>query len=302
MSRLSPYAPHRSLVTSTREEADVPRLVIGIVAVEFVFATAIELVDAILASVPQSITNGYYKGDTAVGLLAQLLSYGFLALAVVLVAKIINQRSASSLIGNVFGALHMGRGTLFACLAVFAAIELLPPYYSLEGANSTGFGRWLLVLPFTAAALTVQTASEEIFYRGYIQQQIAARFHAPLVWLVCPNLLFAAAHWNNTAGFNDAMSYVIWAFFFGLAASDLTARTGNLGAAIGFHLANNLYAFTLYSELGREDSGLALYLFPASESLLPPSATQSPILTLGLLTELMVLLVLWLSARVAVRR
>lgn len=296
------YLPHQRLVTSARETADLPRLVIGYIAIEFVFSSALQIIDSALLSLPKSFSEGFYQGNTTAGLLAQLLSFGLLAAAVFLVGKVLNQRAPSQIIGPKPELLRGLKLSLIACLVVFAGIELLPPYWSLDGAVNTGFGRWLLLLPLTLIALTVQTASEEIFYRGYIQQQVAARFASPLVWLIVPNLLFALAHWNNGTGFNDATAYVIWAFFFGLAASDLTARTGTLGPAIGFHLANNIYAFVFFAEQGSGDSGLSLYLFPAALDLLPPSASEGPILSLTLATEMLSLLLMWLAVRVVLRR
>ena len=105
---------------------------------------------------------------------------------------------------------------------------------------------------------------------------------------------------------------MIWAFFFGLAAADLTARSGTLGPAIGFHLVNNALAFLLYGEAGGVDSGLALFLFPAEPpvDLMPPLPEMPsdhvmvppPLLNPDFLLELAGIGLLWIGARIAIRR
>ena len=80
-----------------------------------------------------------------------------------------------------------------------------------------------------------------------------------------PSLLFGAAHYLNGFGPADAVLYALWATLLGLACADLTARTGNIGAAIGLHLSNNLFAFLIVGEKGTPSSGLVLFLYPATD-------------------------------------
>jgi membrane protease YdiL (CAAX protease family) len=160
---------------------------------------------------------------------------------------------------------------------------------------------WLITLPLALLALTVQSGAEELFYRGYIQQQVAARYGSTLVWMLVPNVMFALAHWEPGDFTTPGLQYLIWAFFFGLAASDLTARTGTVGAAVGFHLANNAYAFLVFAEFAAPDSGLALVLFPqgALGAVLPISG---PLLSAPFVAELAGVGLMWLAVRLALRR
>ncbi|SEQ15545.1 CPBP family intramembrane glutamic endopeptidase [Thalassovita taeanensis] len=296
------YLPHRAFISPALPTADLPRLIIGVVAIELIYGLCLDVIAIGLTALPTDLSNSYYYGTTPAGLLAQLLSFGFLAGAIAFVARFLNRRTFRSLIGAIGPAVHQFRVTLVVCLTLFAAIELLPPYWSTAGAEPRSPVLWLMLLPLSFVALTVQTAAEELLYRGYVQQQLAARFNTPWIWLTLPNLLFATAHWDSTAAMSDAVQYMVWAFCFGLAASDLTARTGTLGAAVGFHLANNLYAFLFFGEAGSPDSGLALLLFPPEEPLLIPIAGDAPILSLSLLVELSIVALMWLVARVALRR
>lgn len=296
------YRPHSDFIATARLTPELPRLIFGVIAIELLYGLGLDVINAVLASFPPQIADAYYYGTTAAGLLAQLFSFALLGGAVILVARYLNFRPPMSLVGPVEPAKEGFMLALFAGLGTFLLIEILPPYWSTAGADTLGVGRWLLLLPFALAGLTVQVAAEELLYRGYIQQQLAARFASPWIWLIGPNILFAAAHWESGTDPVDAMEYVTWAFFFGLVASDLTARTGSLGAAVGFHLANNVYAFLFFSERGAPDSGLALFLFPPSTDLLPPSVTAEPFPSLGLVVELGTLLVMWLATRMVLRR
>jgi DNA-directed RNA polymerase subunit RPC12/RpoP len=37
----------------------------------------------------------------------------------------------------------------------------------------------------------IQTGAEEVLFRGYLQQQLAARFASPIAWMVLPSAIFA---------------------------------------------------------------------------------------------------------------
>jgi hypothetical protein len=193
---------------------------------------------------------------------------------------------------------------LIAVALVFLASEMLPPYWSSDTfAHMRNPLVWLALAPLALAALLVQTGAEELFYRGYVQQQVAARFDNPWVWLTLPNVLFALAHWDMEGAFVQNAQYVLWAFCFGLAASDLTARTGAIGAAVGFHLVNNVYAFAFFAPLEGPDSGLALFLFaPMGEDALFDSLAETPLVSGPYLAELLMVGLMWLAARVAIRR
>ena len=83
----------------------------------------------------------------------------------------------------------------------------------------------------------------------------------PVVWLLLPSILFGAAHLPNGETLTDGALWAVWAGFLGLACADLTARTGSIGAAVGLHLANNLFAMVVIAEPGMPGSGVALWLF-----------------------------------------
>lgn len=295
------YQPHRDFAAPARPTAQMPRLVLGVILIEGFNSGMRWLFDATLDALPQISAQAVWYGSTRTGLLLQLFSFAFLALGVVLVTRRVHHRGFASLIGPWLPALRDFRIALVAVVVLFAMIEALPPYWDAGSvAQMRSVPLWLLTLPLALLALTVQTGAEELFYRGYIQQQIAARYDKALIWMLIPNIMFALAHWEPGDFSVSGLQYLIWAFFFGLAASDLTARTGNLGAAIGFHLANNAYAFLFFAEFAAPDSGLALILFP--QGLLSGQITTGPLLSTPYLIELAGIGLMWLAVRVTLRR
>ncbi len=106
---------------------------------------------------------------------------------------------------------------------------------------------WIWALPVMAAILLAQTSAEELMFRGYLPQALATRFRSPLVWAVLPALLFAVLHWQPASG-PLLLAIIIGAIaVFAAAATVLTVVTGNLGAAMGMHFANNVFAFLVMS-------------------------------------------------------
>ncbi len=310
-----PYDPHWRFVLPARARSEPKLLVIGILLVEVMYLASLYLMEPFLQLVPLASPAEVAGGTSPRGLLIQLFSFVALGLAVVLISRRLHGRGLASLIGQPGLALQqMLQVTLLLSIATLA-IEFIPPDIELLSlAQMRPLGPWLALLPLALAALLIQTGAEELFYRGYIQQQLAARFDQPWVWLVLPSLLFASAHYAPELPPVEAAHYMIWAFVFGLAAADLTARSGTLGPAIGFHLVNNALAFLLFGEAGGMDSGLALFLFPSdpSQSLAPLPTMPHPLpsedsdaiglFDPGFLIELLGIGMLWAGARIAIRR
>lgn len=310
MARLA-YAAHARFVDPARATSDPRLLLIGVLVVETLYLASVYLMAPFLTLVPLAPAAEVAGGTTPRGLLIQLCSFITLGLAVVLVSRRLHGRGFVSLIGPLDEAWrHLLRVTLVLGVLVLI-VEFVPP--DLELMNYVEMRpMWLALLPLSLLALLIQTGAEELFYRGYVQQQLAARFERPWVWLVLPSVLFALAHWSPNLPPVDALHYLIWAFFFGLAAADLTARSGTLGPAIGFHLVNNALAFLLFGEAGGVDSGLALFLFPAEPphdlvTTLPEVPQDdmfapTPLFDPGFLVELAGIGMLWIGARIAIRR
>ena len=148
-------------------------------------------------------------------------------------------------------------------------------------------------MPLSLGAVLVQTGCEELLFRGYIQQSLAARFKSPLIWMLLPSILFGLAHYQPETAGDNAWLIVLWAAVFGLINADLTARSGTLGPAIALHMTTNAVAVLLIS-VHDQMSGLSLATIPV--------ATDSAELRNWLAIDFAFMLVGWLAARLAIRR
>ncbi|MFQ5623900.1 MAG: lysostaphin resistance A-like protein [Paracoccaceae bacterium] len=172
--------------------------------------------------------------------------------------RLVHRRRLSSLIGPSRRILWRhylcGLGVVAALAALTGGLSALsqPPKPHLE------FRTWLSWLPAAAILLAVQTATEELFFRGYLMQQLAARFRSRWLWWVLPSLLFGAMHYNPSTFGSNAWLVVASAAILGLILADVATRTGNLSASMGMHFANNFTAVALVGLPGQL-SGLSLY-------------------------------------------
>ena len=136
-----------------------------------------------------------------------------------------------------------------------------------------------------------QAAAEEYAFRGWLTQNIGAYFARPLVAVVVPAIVaaaaFAAAH-----GSPDPVVLADLAAF-SLTASFLTWRTGGLEAAIVLHTVNNVGIGIIGNAVGGFE-----------ESFVGADTRGAP-LTLGvslLMYGIAIALVLWQARRSAVDR
>ena len=90
-----------------------------------------------------------------------------------------------------------------------------------------------------------------------MQQQLAARFSSPIIWMVLPSAFFAGLHYQPEIMGDNTWLVMGAVFVFALLAADLTAVTGNIGAAWAMHFVNNALAILLVATEGPL-SGLAL--------------------------------------------
>lgn len=299
-----PYAKHSAFVAPARLKAGMGLLVFSYFAIEFGYRISLDLLDSLLRDISPDLAGQFYQGSSPLSLAAQLMSFGFLALCVVLAVRFLHKRSPLTLIGPLRPAVQDFWAVLVPVTLLLVGLELIPPWWSSDALERTrSLGPWLALFPFALSAIFIQIGAEELLYRGYLQQQLAAVFTHPAVWLILTNAAFGLAHWQTGGGGAASVQYVIWAFFFGLAASDLTARAGNLGPALALHLANNAFAFLLYAEEGGFSSGFAFFLFPPQSMGTAFTGTgPATYFSWQLAIEIFILALLWLAARIGLRR
>lgn len=260
------YQSYRPLVDPARRSAAPWRLLLGMVLTTALFL-ALSVGYGWLCTrflPPQTWGEdgrGIEEATTAGGALVNLYAFGMLTLALAAILPLVHKRSLASLIGAGGLATQQAGRVILYMMGVYVAASLVQMLDPVPLERSLTVARWLPILPLTLLGLIIQTSAEELVFRGYLQSQLAARFRHPAVWMVIPSVIFGMLHYQPGVMGDASWLIVIWAVLFGLAAADLTARSGTLGPAIALHLVNNFSAIALVAPAGYFD-GLALATYP----------------------------------------
>lgn len=246
------------------------RIVIGTILIAvFYVAFSIAAVIAILMgsgaftrrTAARELVEAYFMTPQALTIL--MGSFVGLVLGVALVVRVLHKRKTSSVLGpgGRFSWANFGRSGLviLALTAIGFGIAVLSGFRPER--SSITVAEWLIRLVPFGLLIFLQTAAEELTFRGYLLQSLAARYRSWLVWAVIPAVLFSLLHWNpglnawgNLAGMFDVAC-------FATVATLLVYRTGDLGAAMGLHFANNAFVILIASQQ-KLLSGAALFAGP----------------------------------------
>ncbi|ARE40304.1 CAAX amino terminal protease family protein [Rhodovulum sp. P5] len=227
--------------------------------------------------------RGLATPDTASRTLFVLASFLGLGLAVLIATPALHYRAPGTLFGPARDTFR-GFGTALAVLIpVYGVLFVIGLLLSPVEAN-LDFGLWLRLLPVALVLVLVQTGSEELLFRGYLQQQLAARFAARAIWMGLPALVFAALHFNPAAGTN-AWFILLGVLVYALAAADLTEKSGSLGLAMGWHFVNNCNALLVVS-VKDTITGLSLFVTPFD-------MTDTHMVPLSLGLDVLTIVIMW---------
>ncbi|WP_425657370.1 CPBP family intramembrane glutamic endopeptidase [Roseobacter sp. EG26] len=299
MFRRTDYRAHRRLVDPAREKAQLWRLIMGLILASGVYLICNQTMYRTLFTWQgknvEAFARSLAAGTTPIAMYLTLLSFGFMILGVAIALRVVHNRGLPAALGD--GQLFRQQmvSVLVLLILINIAIWVLPPWdLGAPLVPNMNLSLWAVLLPFSLVAVFIQVSAEEILFRGYIQQQLAARFNSPLIWMLMPAGLFGLGHYlPDTAGPN-ALPIALWAMIFGIMMADLTARAGTLAPAIAVHFINNVTAILIVS-LPDELSGLSLYLSPFSLDDTETVRAWLPV-------EFGFMIVSWLGARLAIRR
>lgn len=252
-------------------------LVVGLVAVH----SGLIPRDAMASVMGQSdVALSYLDVVMATGVL--FATFGGLWFGVWAAVRLLSKRSFVSVISHDrrarFGQFAVGMGLAGGYLA--AGMVLSSFSGSTPQRSNLPIETWLLSLAPLAVLIFLQSAGEELFFRGYLTQQLAARLRHPLVWGLLPSLAFGMAHAGNGGGdFMFGAYYVVAATMLGLVMTATVWRTGGLSAAMGFHFVNNIGALLVVSVAGSSPP-VSLFLISLPDAL---GSAPTDLLMLGLL-------------------
>lgn len=291
------YTAHAELVAPAQGRRELWRLLLGLIVVVLVYAAGIAIIFGVLIAVSGMEGANVWMGrmataETPTATLLVLSTFIGMAVGPMLAARLVHRRAMATLFGPRARLLRHFTIAAAICAVLNALTALIPS--SVSPTANLDLALWASFLPLALVGILVQTGAEELLFRGYIQSQLAARFSTPLVWMILPSALFAVLHFQPAVMGENAWLVVAAVFLFALCAADLTARTGTIGAAWGFHFANNAVAI-LFLALEGPLSGLALYTVPIGSI---PAQDLRPMLLSGMV----VTVIIWLAIRFAVGR
>ncbi len=286
-----------ALIAPARQYPQIWRILVGLLLIVFIYFATIGLIfwAGFAYATPfkfLSWANAVFRAETPVPTLIVLFTFSGMALGAILAAPALHFRSPGSLFGPL-GETLRGFTTAFITVSIIGAAAVAASLYFDPPLANLPFNDWLKYLPMALPLLLLQTSAEELVFRGYLQQQLAARFKARFVWMVIPSLLFAALHYSPELQSNTWLVLGV-TFTFALISADLVEKTGSIGPSIGFHFANNIMALLVISLKGPL-SGLSLFKSPYG-----PADTD--ILPYILMVNFLVLLIIWRILRFLLAR
>ncbi len=241
---------------------------------------------------PLAAAAGFASPTKPIQMFVLLATFSGMAIGTWLVARFLHKRRFHTLLGPRARVLPDFLKTAVTTGFIYS-LTVAIWFVLYDAVPNLTFGIWLVLLPIGVIGLLIQTLSEELIFRGYLQQQLAARFSSALIWMLVPSILFGLAHYDPDTSGKNLWLILLATGLFGFIAADLTARTGSLGAAWGLHFANNFFAVLIIAVDGTLP-GLALFL--------TPYGADNPIMQRLIWLDMGTLLITWLILRRVLRR
>jgi len=296
---LRAYDDHQMYIAPAQPSRALWRVLLGFFALVIGYFALLQgyfiFVDAAFGAGNAAYISEVFNGLTPQAMYLLLGSFVFMALPLTVLLPMLHKRGVRSLLGPLPLAVRQF-GTVLVPLILLAVVVAILPPWDMGGPFAPNLPPviWVALLPVSMVMVFIQVSAEELVFRGYVQQQLAARFASPVVWMVLPSVLFALAHYDPDGAGSNAWFLVIWAGVFGTLMADITARAGTLGPAIALHFMNNLLAIVFVSV---PDSLSGLALFHAPFGLEDEAQVRA-----WLPVDFAHMFVMWLVARLALRR
>jgi membrane protease YdiL (CAAX protease family) len=270
--------PFQEWVEAARPAAQLWRTVVGVIIIAgaWMVWSFVVILGALMSGL---VSSEAFKGlfglsqvalshdEMVVVLLVALASIWGFAFGVWGVVKLFHRRPFMSVVAwdRRFSFGQFGIGCMIAAGYLAVSMGISVATGNVPRRSDLDIGAWLLSLAPIAVVLFTQAASEELMFRGYLPQQLAARFRSPIVWGLLPSLAFGLLHAGNAPGSAVyAAYYVVIAAVMGLMMVAMVWRTGSLAAGMGFHFINNFGALVLAGN-DAGSSSLSLFVWSADD-------------------------------------
>jgi len=170
-----------------------------------------------------------------------LLPFVALFFAILLAIKYIHQRPIWSVF-SVRIQFDWKRFFLsFSLFGIFLCGGLIYTYATSDAIkwNYHADSFWMLV-GISFFILPLQTAVEELLFRGYMLQGSINLFKKPIISIVVSSVIFASLHMENPEVEKLGNSILLYYFASGLFMALLTVLDDGLELSLGFHTVNNI--------------------------------------------------------------
>lgn len=213
------------------------------------------------------------------------LSIFCMLLGVFIAVKFIGKRPFTSLI-TTKKKIQWSRFFIgFLVYGVLVSLGTLVDYFISPETYSFTFdaSKFWLALPIILIMTPIQTATEELVFRGYVLQSFGLKIKNGLILSAISGVLFTLPHLmnpeiyaSNKLGTFSTICMVLNYFVVGAVLALITIKTNSLEIAMGAHAVNNLICFIL---IGYPDSALPTNTVFFTTKFEPVSGLVSVIIT-----------------------
>jgi len=188
-------------------------------------------------------------GVSPIAYMLFLLVFPFSLIALYIGQKFLHKRSILSL-HTAAKKIRWSRGmqAFFITWIVLGTFTAIGHFTGLSPI-STNFdaGRFLMYAVVSLIFIPMQSGTEEIIFRGYLNQGLTHFLKNKWIVFIITSALFACMHLSNpeaSKGAEDGILLLTMSsyFFFGFVACLMVWMDDGLESAIGFHAANNTFA------------------------------------------------------------
>lgn len=188
-------------------------------------------------------STGFIGIDPVLNFSVNMVTFIPFILATLLTVVILHRRQARTLVTSNrrvdWERLFAGFGVwmLLAAWIALAESQLYPGRYEFTPHPEN-------YIPFAILAILlvpIQTSSEELFFRGYLVQNMGLKLKNPLILSLLSGILFTLPHMANPEVAENALLVPLFYFFFGAFATFISLRDNGLELALGMHAGNNLF-------------------------------------------------------------
>lgn len=138
------------------------------------------------------------------------------------------------------------KGILIWGFIVF--IQMIPymlyPNYFILNPNTN----ILFIIICALLFIPAQSISEEITFRGYLNQGLGLKFKNPIFIILISSLIFGLLH--DIPSSIDSLFNFLSTFSFGIILTLIVLIENGLETAMGMHIINNIFAISLISDVG----------------------------------------------------